>query len=493
MKRLGLRHFSGVKFLRATPNYRCGAKRRCKLRYRFLSQVIFWVVLGFTGKAWCSFIPDESLKSGRNSSDLGAISLQPPTESSNTKFPIELASPQNFSHQAKDLAPLESSEGSAESGSDPAPIRAAFMPEQTESISTTQIKFPRVSRSPVLSHSRCWRSSSSTCTYRTSTLRIAELPKPQLSPPDPEIGLRSVPVPDPELGTLQIQPLAIDPPVGAGDPELGTLRLQDRATPQPPIVLPTRPRQPTAYLLARADYFKSSNVFSDIDPVDDGLLRTGLTFFYAPPINARTFVITSLDANLIRYGRLGQYRDINGNVQSLNYDELRLRVGVFYRITPRLSGEVGWSNQKLFASGRGLEQVFGGREFFGDNSLRVELTRQDALSPRLSLTTYYQFRWSLANPNDRSRILNSVIATLGYNFSPRLQTAIDYQFTWSHFTQQARDDLYHQLIARVTYNLTPRTQINLFSGYSFGSSSDRRINFDSFIFGAGLVFSLPLF
>jgi hypothetical protein len=320
---------------------------------------------------------------------------------------------------------------------------------------------------------------------------------------DPEIGdLRLSPIPETEvteLGVLNIQPIPSDPTIGAGDPELGTLRLQERTTPQPPIALPARPRQPSAFLLARADYFKTSNVFSDIDPVDDGLIRAGLTFFYAPPIAPKTFLITSIDANLIRYAELGRYRErfdngaFTGRFRSLNYDELRFRVGVFHRITPRLSGEIGWSNQKLFESREGLQQIFGGREFFGDNSVRLELSRQDQLSPRLSLNTFYQFRWSLANPDERSRILNSFIATLGYRLNPRLQTGIDYQFTWSHFTKQERDDLYHQLVARITYNLTPRTQLNAFSGFSFGNSTDSRIDFNSFIFGVGLVVNLPLF
>ncbi|MER3435059.1 MAG: hypothetical protein C4288_16985 [Leptolyngbya sp. ERB_1_1] len=459
-----------------------------------MGQVGFWLILSFTGKALCSFIPNKDSSSGNPLGEVRLIALQPMTAQPEEKLPVARSTVQNISHEAKDLAPIQQSEESTQVAVDPVPIRAVFMPEEAESISTTRKILPRSVESPNLSPSRCWRSIPANCAYRTSNIRIAQAPEPPVAKPNSELGdLRLSPIEDPELGILQTQPIAVDPRAGANDPELGTLRLQERVTPEPLIVLPERPRQPTAYLLARADYFKSSNVFSDVDPVDDGLIRTGLKFFYAPPIGPRTFLITSLDANLIRYGRLGQYRNVNGVVESLNYDELRLRTGVFHRITPRLSLEVGWSNQKLFTSGRGLEQVFGGREFFGDNSIRVELSRQDMLSPKLSLNTYYQFRWSFANPDDRSRILNSLIATLGYNFTQQLQTAIDYQFTWSHFTQQDRDDLYHQLIARLTYNFNPRTQLNVFSGLSFGHSTDRRIDFNSFIFGAGLVFSLPLF
>ncbi|WP_190376159.1 hypothetical protein [Leptolyngbya sp. FACHB-17] len=440
----------------------------------------------------CSFIPGGSLASGQSAatSELTASrSLTPPPLE---KLPTERSAVSSFSHQAKDLAP------SKQSATDP--VQTASRSEVVLN-HTSQKALPE---SPGIVANRCWRSLSANCTYTTSRIRIGATSQPpaqgeevaqaEPSSPDAELGdLRITPAPDPELGDLKVQPIAADPPVGASDPELGTLRIQERTVPEIPIALPNRPRQPSAYLLLRTDYFNSSNVFSDVEPISDGLLRTGLTFFYAPPIGSKTFLITSFDANLIRYGRLGQYRSINGSIESLNYDELRLRAGIFHRITPRLSGEIGWSNQKLFTSARGLQQFFSGREFFGDNSFRVELSRQDTLSPRLSLNTYYQFRWSFANPDDRSRILNSLITTLGYSVSQKLQVAIDYQFTWSHFTQQARDDLYHQLLGRVTYNLTPRTQVNLFSGFSFGHSSDQRIDFNGFLFGAGIVFSLPLF
>ncbi|MBE9012507.1 hypothetical protein IQ250_20110 [Pseudanabaenaceae cyanobacterium LEGE 13415] len=481
MKQLTLRLGDAAKSQSAVPAHFRSIGLPWKLQYSLISQVGVWFVLSFTSKAWC--IPIQSSDSSSGNLTVEVRSL---TEKPDEKFPILRSNSENFSLQAKNLAL-----NGDQSAIDSAPSPVAFMPEVIE---TTRKQLPRSVAMPVLPSNQCWRSIAANCEYRAGDVQIPQQTEPPQDRPDSELGdLRLSPISDSELGILSLQPIQTDPPVGSADPELGTLRIQERTTPQPPIVLPTRPRQPSAYLLARTDYFKSSNVFSDVDPVDDGLFRTGLTFFYAPPIGSRTFLITSIDTNLIRYTRLGRYRDINGNIQSLNYDELRLRAGVFHRLTPRLSAELGWSNQRLFTSDRGLQQIFSGREFFGDNSIRFELSRQDTLSPKLSLNTYYQFRWSFANPDDRSRILNTFIATLGYNFSQRFQTAIDYQFSWSHFTQQARDDLYHQLIGRVTYNFTPRTQANIFAGYSFGNSSDRRIDFDSFIFGAGLVFSVPLF
>lgn len=409
------------------------------------------------------------------------------------QFPIARSTIHPVSHYAKDLAQRESFQQTPKLALDLQSEKIA-LPNLTGRISTTpKRRLPKSFPVPRLPSNRCWRSAPR-CSFAASASPVIPIPRIE-GKVDPEIGdLRLSPIPESELGQLNLQAIEIDPPIGTGDPELGTLRLQERTTPEPPIVLPTRPRQPSAFLAVRADYFKTSNVFSEVNSQDDALFRTGLSFFYAPPIGSRTFLISSIDANLIRYARLGQDHNSDGIFfRSINYDELRLRIGVFHRITPRLAGEIGWSNQNLFTSGEGLRHILSGERFFGDNSLRLELSRQDQLAPRVSLNTFYQFRWSFADPGDRSRILNSFIATLGYNFSSRLQTALDYQFSWSHFTQQSRDDLYHQLVARLTYNLSLRTQVNVFSGFSFGNSSDRRIDFNSFIFGVGLVFNLPLF
>jgi hypothetical protein len=293
-----------------------------------------------------------------------------------------------------------------------------------------------------------------------------------------------------ELGTLQSQELDAQIVEGAADPELGTLRLQEDTVPQLPT-FPTPPKQASVFLLGRVDYFRTTNVFSGVDPVDDGLIRSGVTLFYAPPLGPKTFLVTSIDANLIRYTSLGSTRP--GSRGFLNYDELRFRAGIFHRLTPRMSGEIGWSNQQLFNAKEGLRTIFNGDRFLNDNALRIELSRQDPLAQKLTLNTFYQFRLSFATPNDRSRIINSFTASLSYDITRQLQTGIDYQFAWSHFTQQSRDDVFNQLVARVSYTITRSIQANVFSGFSFGGSTDRRIDFNGFIFGAGLVFNTPLF
>jgi len=102
-------------------------------------------------------------------------------------------------------------------------------------------------------------------------------------------------------------------------------------------------------------------------------------------------------------------------------------------------------------------------------------------------------RVSLANPSDRSQIINYVGASLGYTPIPPLEVALDYQFTFADFTQQERQDQYHQLLARMSYTLTPNSRAYLYAGPSFGDSSQPNIDFDGFVFGAGVNFNLTLF
>lgn len=467
------------------------------LNYKLPGRLGFWFILGFAGNAWCNPIPVYQMNLAKNTIAATVIPLKASpvlTENSEMKFPGRSADLREISHSATDLKStssflrLRDLQGStigrgvdvthetAQTNG-----RSQALDRSTDRSSSGMV----VSQSSSVAQNQCWRVPIAECFYFQSRVRLNP-EQAEAEVVDPELGvLRISPIEgeNNELGSIQAEELAIEPTSGALDPDLGILRLQERTTLQPPVVFPTTPRQPTVFLIPRIDYFQTSNVFSDVDPVDDGLIRTGATLFYAPPLGSRTFLITSIDANLIRYSNLGD----------LNYDEFRLRAGIYQRLTARMSGEIGWSNQKLFRSDTGLRQIFGGERFINDNSIRFELSRQDSLSPRLALNTFYQFRWSFVDPDDRSRLLNSVIATLSYRLSPKLQTALDYQFTWSHFTQQDRDDLYHQLVGRLTYNFTQRGQLNVFTGFSFGNSTDDRIDFNSFIFGVGLTFNLPLF
>ena len=294
--------------------------------------------------------------------------------------------------------------------------------------------------------------------------------KPQCNPKPPsllaEVENGSTPQPLPSASENSSE---LKQPASGEDPELGKLRLRELAAPPPPS-------KPAVYLLGGVGYFRSNNIFSGIDPIDDGLFRAGLTLLAAPSLGPKTSVFASVGGNIIRYGEQSLY----------DYDELNFNVGIRQQIGSRTYGELGWNNRQLFSHESG-------DRFLNDHSFYLELGRRDVLAKRLTLDTFYQARLSLANPSDRSGVINYLGASLAYNPIPPLEVALDYQFALADFTQQERLDQYHQLVARLSYTLSSNSRAYLYGGRSFGHSTDPYTDFDGFVFGAGVNFNLTLF
>ncbi|HEY9831912.1 MAG TPA: hypothetical protein V6D26_15115, partial [Stenomitos sp.] len=243
----------------------------------------------------------------------------------------------------------------------------------------------------------------------------------------------------PNVDEVEVQPSPSEnssesqQPGSGEDPELGKLRLRELPTPPPPS-------KPAVYLLGGVGYFRSNNILSGIDPIDDGVFRAGLTLLATPALGPQTTLLAAVGGNINRYGELSVY----------DYDELNFNLGIRQKIDSRTYGEVGWSNRQLFSQDSG-------DRFLNDHSLYLELGRRDVLAKQLTLDTFYQLRVSMANPSDRSQVINYVGASLGYTPIPPLEVALDYQFAFADFTQQERQDHYHQLLARMSYTLTPNS------------------------------------
>ncbi|HEY9606476.1 MAG TPA: hypothetical protein V6C85_33010 [Allocoleopsis sp.] len=297
----------------------------------------------------------------------------------------------------------------------------------------------------------------------SSRSQLPSTPESETAPRDNSSG-QSTPAEDPELGNLRLKAST-----EGADPELGNLRLRELPAPPPPS-------QPTVYLQGRFGYFRSNNLFSGVDPIDDGLFTTGLRLVAAPSLGPKTTLFAGVGGNLIRYGNESQY----------DYNELRFDAGVHQQIDRRTYGEVGWINRQLFDKKQG-------DRFLNDHSLYLALGRRDSLAKRLNLDTYYQFRLSFADPSNRSQAINYLGASLDYDISSSLQASLDYEFSIADFTQRDRLDQYHQLIGRITYTMSPNSQLYVFGGRSFGDSSASEIDFNGFVFGAGLNLNFALF
>lgn len=297
---------------------------------------------------------------------------------------------------------------------------------------------------------------------------------------------------DPELGILRLQEVesiaepteapvtesmdepeqdneAIAPSPAVEDPELGTLRLRDTT--------PPRSTRSSLFLVMDVHYFRSDNILlEDRDPSDDGILRPSLGLYAQQPLSANTSLIAAVEGGISRYGTL----------TDLNYHDLRLQAGVRHDLSNQVSITADWANRQLFDSDSG-------DRFLNDHSPRLLVDWRHNLADDLVLSSTYQARWSIADPSDRSRVIQSLGARLSHALQPDLAVGLDYRFTYVDFTQRDRLDSYHQLVAELTYDLNRRTRVLLYGGYSLGNSTDHSVNFDGTVFGIGVDMYVPLF
>jgi hypothetical protein len=274
------------------------------------------------------------------------------------------------------------------------------------------------------------------------------------------------------------------------DEELGKLRLREvTPTPEepqlPPIEQPANQFKPVGYLLARVGYFYSSNIFSSgIVPIEDSLIYSGLTLGSVSfPVGEKTFINGSIDGYLIRYLDQSEY----------NYNQVRFNLNLQQRFTPRMYGEIGWSNQQLFYA-RDSNTFDAGDRFLGENVLRLALGRRDIFSQKLALDSFYEFRLSLTDPpEDRNRMINFFWLSLSYYLQRSLQAGVDYQFSLSNFTERDREDLYNRFFGHLNYGISKNSNISVQAGVTLGDSTENNIDFDGWFFGINYNLELGRF
>jgi hypothetical protein len=292
-----------------------------------------------------------------------------------------------------------------------------------------------------------------------ASVRLSQLPS---APSEDEAA-------DPELGILQLREVPV-PGLDAGDPELGNLRLRE-------ATVPSVRSRPSVYLQGRAGIFWSDNIFSSaVDPTQDGLFQSGVSLYALPSIAQRTYLTALVSGRIFRYF----------DETDISYNELQLGLGVYRVLNRRTYLDARWLNQQLFRRDED-------DRFLNDHQLRFAVGRRDRLARDLDLNTSYRFRLSLADPEERSRVINTLAVGLTYEIRPRLEADLSYQFVLIDFTQQNRNDSYHQLIAQLSYDISRDVSISIFGGGRLGNSSESRIDLNTGLFGINIGVSLPLF
>jgi hypothetical protein len=251
------------------------------------------------------------------------------------------------------------------------------------------------------------------------------------------------------------------------------LRIRPRPLPQQPpsqIKKPVAKFRPIGSLQARVGYFYTDNIFSsETFSRADGLTFYGLRLASAYfPLGPKTYISGAIDGNLIRY--IDQSR--------FSYNQIRFNVGIYQQLSRRMYGELAWNNQQFFYA-NSSDRFRAGDRFLNENSLRLSLGRRDPLAAKLNLDSFYEFSANFAEPDSRSRIINSFWVSLNYQLQDPLQVGLNYQLNLSDFTQRERHDQYHRVFGNVIYRVTNSSSLNLQSGIGFGDSTDANIDFDS--------------
>jgi len=283
---------------------------------------------------------------------------------------------------------------------------------------------------------------------------------------------------DPELGIIRVRS-------SSEDPELGILRIREQ-----PVIPETPPQEPSkiGFFTARLTAASSDNILLDVGGLTgDEFLRPGLSLAFYPPVEPQTFLIGNIDASLQRYTTQSDF----------NYDDLRFRIGVRQGLFPRTYGQVLFTYQQLFRPGPPRFR------FFENAAFSFTLGRRDPLTSRLILNSYYQVQLNdtearstpdgPTNFDDFDRLTQYLGGSLNYTINPQWLTGVSYQMTLADYTGQERYDTYHQLIGQLTYRITPDVRMSLYGGFSFGRSSDPRIQFNDTLFGVTLDATVPLF
>ncbi|MCF2147404.1 hypothetical protein IQ276_013450 [Desmonostoc muscorum LEGE 12446] len=287
------------------------------------------------------------------------------------------------------------------------------------------------------------------------------------------------------LRTLLQQPK--QPSEYESDRELG-LRVRLKPLEQQPLLpQPVSTFKPVGYLQGRVGYFQTTNIFSSKNnPTEDGLIISGLTLASAYlPVGSKTYLNGSIDGNIIRYLDQSQY----------HYNQIRFNLGLYQQLSRRMYGEISFSNQQLFyANNSDRPNSFkAGDRFLNENSLQLSFGRRDPLTSRLMLDSFYELSLNFADPQSRSRIINSFWLSLNYYLQKPLQVGIDYQVNFSDFTQRDREDQFHRLFAHLNYLISSSSSMNVQTGVTLGSSTAENIDFDGWFFSINYNLQLGRF
>ncbi len=215
------------------------------------------------------------------------------------------------------------------------------------------------------------------------------------------------------------------------------------------------PRSPSR----RTPDFQALVRLSGISNVDSAGLATSATLLGTPQLGPDTRLIAFAGGGILLYNQFG----------GSDFSYFSYGVGVQQKLTDNMSVQLGIGQDRLYKTSNS--------QFVIDNGARFSVNRQDKLTDRLRLDSFYELRAGFADQTafyDQSRVSNSLGVGLSYAVTPQLEAGLDLRLIADSFTRGVKAGTYGRLQTSLstTYRFSEQAFVTGSVTYLYGSTLD---------------------
>jgi len=197
---------------------------------------------------------------------------------------------------------------------------------------------------------------------------------------------------------------------------------------------------------------------SGVANVNSAGLAGSATLLITPQLGPDTRLVAFAGGGILLYNQFG----------GSDFSYFSYGIGVQQKLTENMYAQLGVGQERLYKTASG--------EFVIDNAARFAINRQDKLTERLRLDSFYELRAGFADQNtpyDQSRVSNSLGVGLSYAITPKLEAGLDVRLVADSFTRGTADTFGRvQTSLSATYHFSQQAFITGSVSYLYGSTFD---------------------
>jgi len=185
---------------------------------------------------------------------------------------------------------------------------------------------------------------------------------------------------------------------------------------------------------------------------------TSTTFYNSARLSANPILGTNTRLSARLSGDLVRFVDDDG------YNSINALLGIQQAFDENVFGELGWSYRQLYG--------LGSRDDLSEHSARLNLNITESLSSQTFIRASNNLAGIFANPDERSRVSNTLSITLSHQLVPRLNGLLNYSFVYEDFTQEDITAIRQQVSSQLIYQLNQEFYVGASASYLFGDAVD---------------------